>query len=43
MGFSRVVLPGPNVSADDGTAPSSPPLELVGVLSIGEALDVLLA
>jgi DNA repair protein RadA/Sms len=44
MGFSRVVLPASNIDAS-GEAPlhDSPQAELVGVRTVGEALDMLLA
>ncbi|MCC7123519.1 MAG: DNA repair protein RadA, partial [Acidobacteria bacterium] len=45
MGFTRIVLPAANVESavEPGPAPGDGRAELVGVRSVGEALDVLLA
>jgi len=42
MGFTRIVLPAANVDSPGATAGDSPP-ELVGVRTLGEALDELIA
>jgi DNA repair protein RadA/Sms len=40
MGFTRVVMPAANV--DPTESPAAPGLELVGVRTLGEALDTLI-
>jgi hypothetical protein len=39
MGFSRIVMPFANLDPDDGNAGGA---ELVGVRTVGEALDALM-